>query len=173
MHVSISQGTSTRDEVHYIDSSTCTTKAFADKAVSAVVASHNVATDYDAPTDAVPAVPQLSDGGSEFPELDVAPASLCSMDSPGTVVDPPEVLTIDGSLAVRSGSETAASVADVDPEKTSPIGPGLVDSDNQLFASCLAGSSKHLSKPCDLPLQETVSNIPLLSPSAFSFQLKV
>ena len=141
--------------------------------MSAVVASYNVATDYDPPTDAAPSALLPSDDYFEFPELDVAPPSLRSVDSPGSAVDPPEDFTVDGSLAVRSAPEIAASVADVDPEGNSPKGPSLVDSDNGLFASRLPGLSKQLSRPCDVSFQETALNIPLLSSFALSLQLEL
>ena len=61
---------------------------------------------------------------------------------------------------MRSASEGDVSAFDADPEETSPMGPSLVDSDDEPFASRLPGLTKHLSKHCEVSFSETVLNLP-------------
>ena len=63
-------------------------------------------------------------------------------------------------LGIRSASEAIVPASDADPEKTSPMGPSLVDSDEEPFASRLPGLTKHLSKHCEVSFSETVLNLP-------------
>ena len=110
-----------------------------DKTVLAVVESCNAGTSYDPPLDVDPVVlPPVRDD-VEATETDFAPPGLLSPASSDITIDPPDDFTVDGSLAAQSVSETAASVSDAGTEETSPMGPSLIDSENELIASRLPG----------------------------------
>ena len=119
VRVTFCRGTSTRDEVEYVDVAINAVCAHEDREVVAVVGCCDAATTYDPPVEAVPVAPLPVDDESESAATDFAPPGLRSPVSSGSVVGPPDDFTVDGSLTVRSASEAAISTSDVDPEETS------------------------------------------------------
>ena len=111
----------------------------ADKAVLAVVDFCEASTEYCPPVETVPVVLPSVHVSCDAPEVDSALPGLRSPVSPGSSNEPPDDFTVDGSLAVQSASETADSVFDPVSEENSPIGPSLLDSDDELIASRLPG----------------------------------
>ena len=136
VRVTLCQGTSTRDEVEYVEVATDTGITNADKTVQAVVSYCDVGTVYDPP-----AAPTLVASAPEdaVPDIDVVasgPGSLTSLESS---VEIPDDFTVDGSLAAHSESGDAGPAPGSGPEETSPIGASLIDSDDEPIASRLPG----------------------------------
>ena len=135
--VTLCQGTSTRDEVEYVEVATDTGITNADKTVQAVVSYCDVGTVYDPPTAPAPVASVPEDA---VPDIDVVasgPASLTSLESS---VEIPDDFTVDGSLAARSESGDAGPAPGSGPEETSPLGAAsLIDSDDEPIASRLPG----------------------------------
>ena len=100
-------------------------------------------------------------------DLDVTPNALLSADSTESVVDPPVDFSIDGSLVADNTPETAASVSDFVPLVTSPMGPALVDSDDELIATRLP-SYLNSFKPCEVSVQQFLSFVFLFPFLTFS-----
>ena len=124
VRVTLCQGTSTRDEVEYVEVATDTGITNADKTVQAVVSYCDVGTVYDPPAAPTPVAPAPEDA---VPDIDIVasgPASLTSLESS---VDPPDDFTVDGSLAARSESGDAGPAPEPGPEETSPIGASFID----------------------------------------------
>ena len=136
VRVTLCQGTSTRDEVEYVEVATDTGITNADKTVQAVVRYCDVGTVYDPPAAPTPVASAPEDA---VPDIDIVasgPASLTSLESS---VDPPDDFTVDGSLADHSESGDAGPAPEPGPEETSPIGASLIDSDDEPIATRLQG----------------------------------
>ena len=136
VRVTLCQGTSTRDEVEYVEVATDTGITNADKTVQAVVSYCDVGTVYDPPTAPAPVASVPEDA---VPDIDVVasgPASLTSLESSVEILDD---FTVDGSLAARSESGDAGPAPGSGPEETSPLGASLIDSDDEPIASRLPG----------------------------------
>ena len=136
VRVTLCRGTSTRDEVEYVEVATDTGITNADKTVQAVVSYCDVGTVYDPPTAPAPVASVPEDA---VPDIDVVasgPASLTSLESS---VEIPDDFTVDGSLAARSESGDAGPAPGSGPEETSPLGASLIDSDDEPIASRLPG----------------------------------
>ena len=137
--------------------------AASDQAVQAVVEVSESSTSYDPPAEIAP-VAELSETVlCESPSANVSRLSFSFESS----VEPPEDFTVDGSLAYEPSSELAVPALDSAPEETSPIGPSLVDSDDELIATRLPGYLSNF-KTCEVSDQYLHSFIFL-----FSFLLAV
>ena len=144
--VTLCQGTSTRDEVEYVEVATDTGISNADKAVQAVLDVRDVGTVYDPPAMTMPVVPTLED---VVPDIELAAVGSSSLNSLESSVDPPDDFTVDGSLAARSELGDAVPASESGPEETSPIGASLIDSDDEPIASRLPGYLNSL-KTCEV-----------------------
>ena len=107
----------------------------ADQEVQATVGFSDAFTDYDPPAEIAPFAELLETVLCESPSANVRRLSFSFESS----VEPPEDFTVDGSLADEPSSELAAPALDPASEETSPIGPRLVDSDDELIATRLPG----------------------------------
>ena len=128
----------------------------------------DASTEYCPPVETVSvaslSVPALRD----TPDVDAAVSGFCSPTSIESSVDSPGDFTVDGSLAAQSASEAVVSVSESGPEEISPMGPSLVHSDDELFATWLARLNKQLLNP--VKYQFKSSFIRFLFPFfAFSF----
>ena len=130
--VTLCQGTSTRDEVEYVEVATETGISNADKAVQAVVDGSDVGTVYDPPAMIMPVVPTLEDAVLDIELAAIGSTSLNSLESS---VDPPDDFTVDGSLAARSELGDAGPASASGPEETSSTGASLIDSDDEPIIS--------------------------------------
>ena len=109
--------------------------AASDQAVQAVVEVSESSTSYDPPAEIAPVAELLETVLCESPSANVRRLSFSFESS----VEPPEDFTVDGSLADEPSSELVVPALDSAPEETSPIGPSLVDSDDELIATRLPG----------------------------------
>ena len=145
--VAVCRGTSTRDEVQFSEVAVNAVFNCDDKAVQAVMDSLDASSEYCSPVETVPvaslSVPALRD----TPGVDAAASGFCSPASPESSVDPPGDFTVDGSLAAQSASEAVVSVSGSGLGETSPMGPSLVDSDYELFATRLPGHLNSFLNP--------------------------
>ena len=107
----------------------------ADQEVQATAGFSDAFTDYDPPAEIAPVAELLETVLCESPSANVRRLSFSFESS----VEPPEDFTVDGSLADEPSSELAAPALDPASEETSPIGPSLVDSDDELIATRLPG----------------------------------
>ena len=130
----------------------------ADQTVQATVGFSDAFTDYDPPAEIAPVAELLETVLCESPSANVRRLSFSFESS----VEPPEDFTVDGSLADESSSELAAPALDPAPEETSPIGPSLVDSDDELIATRLPGYLSNF-KTCEVSDQYLHSFIFLFS----------
>ena len=119
--------------------------AASDQAVQAVVEVSESSTSYDPPAEIAPVAELLETVLCESPSANVRRLSF-SLESS---VEPPEDFTVDGSLADEPSSELAVPALDSAPEETSPIGPSLVDSDDELIATRLPGYLSNF-KTCEV-----------------------
>ena len=137
--VTLCRGTSTRDEVQYADVVVDAVCDCEDKAVQAVVEYRDVDTLCDPPLDAGPVALLLVHDVIETAAPDLAFPDALSPASSDVSVAPSNDFTVDGSLAAQSVSEVAASASEAGPDETSPVGPSLIDSDDELIATRLPG----------------------------------
>ena len=155
VRVTLCQGTSTRDELEYVDMATDTGIINVDKAVQAVVEHCDVDTVYDPPAETTPIVSAFEDAVPDLDFVVTGPTSLTCLES---LVDPPDDFTVDSSLAARSESGDAGPASATGPEETSPIGPSLIDSDDDLIASCLPGYLNSF-KTCEVSALQFLSYV--------------
>ena len=132
--------------------------AASDQAVQAVVEVSESSTSYDPPAEIAPVAELLETVLCESPSANVRRFSFSFESS----VEPPEDFTVDGSLADEPSSELAVPALDSAPEETSPIGPSLVDSDDELIATRLPGYLSNF-KTCEVSDQYLHSFIFLFS----------
>ena len=130
----------------------------ADQEVQATVGFSDAFTDYDPPAEIAPVAELLETVLCESPSANVRRLSFSFESS----VEPPEDFTVDGSLADEPSSELAAPALDPASEETSPIGPSLVDSDDELIATRLPGYLSNF-KTCEVSDQYLHSFIFLFS----------
>ena len=131
--ITVCCGTSTRDEVQLVDAATDVVVVTADKGVQAVV--------------------EYCDVGTEHDHLGVTLPVLPPADSVESVADPPEDLSVVGSLGAYSSPETVVPESDSVPLVTSPMGTSLVDSDDEAIATRLPGYL-NCFKTCEVSDQE-------------------
>ena len=159
VRIALSRGTSAR--VESVDSVTNTELVLADKEVLAVVETADVAIDTGlvladkevlavvgtctACTEYCPPIETASDANLSEPvpressSADVTAAVRRSSASLESFVDPPDDFTVDGSLVAGSEPDDVGPVLEGGPEATSPMGPSLIDSDDEPIASRLPG----------------------------------
>ena len=139
LRVTLCRGTSTRDEVQYANAVADAVCDCEDKAVQAVVEYRDVDTVCDAPFDAGPVALPLVHDVIETAAPDLALPDALSPANSDVSVAPPNDFTVDGLLAAQSVSELAASASESGPEETSPMGPSLIDPDDEMIATRLPG----------------------------------
>ena len=137
--VAVCRGTSTRDEVQFSEVAGNAVCDCDDKTVQAVMGSLDASTEYCPPVETVSVAFLSVPAPRDTSDVDAAVSGLCSPASLESSVDPPDDFTVDGSLAAQSASEAVVSVSEFGPEETSPTGPSLVDSDDELIATRLPG----------------------------------
>ena len=114
--------------------------AVTDQSVQAVVETGETSTEYDPPVDTLPVAPSppaVSVSGTL--EADVEQSDVPSADSTDTLLEAAEDVPAGDLLSVEPAPEGA--VAGLVPvfAETSPLGPSLVDSDDETIASRLPG----------------------------------
>ena len=173
--IAVCSGTSPRDAVQLVDASTDAIIITVDKAVHAVVEHCDVSTEHDPAVESPTVVRASVDDVPASVDLDVVPTALLSAGSTESVVDPQGDFPVDGSLVAENTPETAASVSDFVPLVTSPMGPALVDSDDELIATRLPGYLNSF-RPCEVFVQQFLSFVflfPFLTFSLFVRFLQV
>ena len=101
----------------------------------------------------VQAVVEYCDVGTEHDRLGVTSPVLPPADSVEPVADPPEDLPVVDSLDADSSPETVVPESDPVPLVTSPMGAGLVDSDDEAIATRLPGYLNSF-KTCEVSDQQ-------------------
>ena len=113
--------------------------AAVDQFVQAVVETGETSTEYDPPVDTLPVAPSpilaLSASGTDA----LGDASVSTASSAETLVEVPGDFSLYSSLTDVSESETARPSPTPVLAVTSPIGPSLLDSDDEPIASRLPG----------------------------------
>ena len=84
--IAVCRGTSTRDEVQFVDASTDAIFIIVDKSVQAVVEHCDVSTEHDPPVESPTVVPASADDVPASVDLDVTPTALFSADSTESVL---------------------------------------------------------------------------------------
>ena len=114
--------------------------AVADQSVQAVVETGETSTEYDPPVDALPAAPSLPVASvSGTLEADVELSDVPSTDSTDTLLEAAEDVPAGDPLSAEPVPEGAVPDLVPVPVETSPMGPSLVDSDDEPIASRLPG----------------------------------
>ena len=111
-----------------------------DRSVQAVVETGETSTDYDPPVETLPAVP--SSPVASVPgtlEADVEQSDVLSTDSTELLLEAVEDVPAGYPLSAESALEGAVPGVVPVPAETSPMGPSLVDSDDEPIASRLPG----------------------------------
>ena len=146
VRVTLCQGTTTRDELEYVEMATDTGIINVDKAVQAVVEYCDVSTEYD--------------------RLGVTSPVLPPADSVESVADPPEDFSVVDSLDADSSPEPIAPESDSVPLVTSPMGTSPVDSDDEAIATRLPGHINSF-KPREVFVQQFFIRFSLSIPYIF------
>ena len=137
--VTVCRGTSTRDEVQHVDVAINAVRDSADVAVQAVVETSDSSTVHDPPVESPPVTSPLAADVSEVMESVVNQPGLPSASSTETLLDIPEDFSFGGSLSVGPEPDDAVLAPDTGSRETSPMGPSLIDSDDEPIASRLPG----------------------------------
>ena len=114
--------------------------AVVDQSVQAVVETGETSTDYDPPVETLSAAP--SSPAASVPgtlEADFEQADVPSTDSTELLLEAVEDVPADDPLSAESALEGAVPGLVPVPAETSPMGPSLVDSDDEPIASRLPG----------------------------------
>ena len=114
--------------------------AVADQSVQAVVETGETSTEYDPPVDALPAAlssPVASASGTL--EADIERSDVPSTDSTDTLLEAAEDVPAGDPLSAEPAPEGAVPGLVPVSAETSPLGPSLVDSDDEPIASRLPG----------------------------------
>ena len=114
--------------------------AVADQSVQAVVETGETSTEYDPPVDTLPAAPSsptVSVSGTL--ETDVERSDVPSTDSTDTLLEAVENVPVGNPLPAEPAPEGAVPGLVPVSAETSPMGPSLVDSDDEPIASRLPG----------------------------------
>ena len=114
--------------------------AVVDQSVQAVVETGETSTDYDPPVDTLPAAtfsPAASVSGTL--EADVEQSDVPSTDSTDTLLEAVEDVPAGDPLSAEPAPEGAVPGLVPVSAETSPMGPSLVDSDDEPIASRLPG----------------------------------
>ena len=137
--VNVCHGTSTRDEVQYVDVAIIAVRDSADVAVQAVVETSDSSTVHDPPVVSPPVAFPLATDVPEVVESVVDQPGLPSTSSTETQFDIPEDFSFGGAPSVGPDPDDAVPVPDTGSRETSPMGPSLIDSDDEPIASRLPG----------------------------------
>ena len=137
VRIALSRGTSAR--VESVDAVTNSELVLADKEVLAVVGTCTACTEYCPPIETASDANLSETVPRESSSADVPAAVRRSSASLESFVDPPEDFTVDGSLVAGSEPNDVGPVLEGGPEATSPMGPSLIDSDDEPIASRLPG----------------------------------
>ena len=114
--------------------------AVADQSVQAVVETGETSTEYDPPVDALPAAPSSPVASvSGTLEADVERSDVPSTDSTDALLEAAEDVPAGDPLSAEPVPEGAVADLVPVPVETSPMGPSLVDSDDEPIASRLPG----------------------------------
>ena len=114
--------------------------AVADQSVQAVVETGETSTEYDPPVDALPAAPSSPvASASGTLEADIERSDVPSTDSTDTLLGAAEDVPAGDPLSAEPVPEGAVPDLVPMPVETSPMGPSLVDSDDEPIASRLPG----------------------------------
>ena len=111
-----------------------------DQSVQAVVETGEASTDYNPPVETLPTAPSpLAAGSPEVVEADTEQPDVSSAGSTETLLEVADDLPIRSPLSAESVPEGAVSNLAPATIATSPMGPSLVDSDDEPIASRLPG----------------------------------
>ena len=147
--VTLCHGTSTRDEVQYVDVAINAVRDSADVAVQAVVETSDSSIVHDPP---VVSPPVASPSAADVPEVVESVVDLPgfpSTSSTETQFDIPEDFSFGGSPSVGPDPDDAVPAPDTGSRETSPMGPSQIDSDVEPIASRLPGYLNSF-KTCEL-----------------------
>ena len=112
----------------------------ADQSIQAVVETGEASTDYDPPVETLPAAPStLAAGSPEVVEADTEQSDVPSAGSTESLFEVADDLPIRSPLSAESVPEGAVSNLAPATIATSPMGPSLLDSDDEPIASRLPG----------------------------------
>ena len=111
----------------------------ADKAVQVAVETSDAFSLYDPPVEPPPAASPLVADVFGMMQPVVDQPDLPSVTSTETLLEVPEDFSVERSLAASSESGDAGPASESGPEETSPMGPSLIDSDDEPIASRLPG----------------------------------
>ena len=111
----------------------------ADVAVQAVVETSDSSTVHDPPVESPPVTSPLAADVPEVMESVVNQPGLPSTSSTETLLDIPEDFSFGGSLSVGTEPDDTVLAPDTGLRETSPMGPSLIDSDDEPIASRLPG----------------------------------
>ena len=183
VRIALSRGTSAR--VESVDAVTNTDLVLADKEVLAVVEAVDVAIDTGlvltdkevlavvgtctACTEYCPPIETASDANLSETVADVTVAVRRSSASLESFVDPPDDFTVDESLVAGSEPDDVGPALEGEPEATSPLGPSLIDSDDEPIASHLPGYLNSF-KTCEVSDQRF---LPFIFSFRFPFSLAI
>ena len=114
--------------------------AVVDQSIQAVVETGETSTDYDPPVETLSAAPSSPAASvPEVVEADVEQSDVPSTDSTETLLEAVEDVPAGDPLSVEPALEGAVPGLVPAPAETSPMGPSLVDSDDEPIASRLPG----------------------------------
>ena len=112
----------------------------ADQSIQAVVETGEASTDYDPPVETLPAAPSpLAAGSPEVVEADTEQSGVPLAGSTEGLLEVADDLPIRSPLSAESVPEGAVSHLAPAAIATSPMGPSLLDSDDEPIASRLPG----------------------------------
>ena len=137
--VTVCHSTSTRDEVQHVDVAINAVCDSADVAVQAVVETSDSSTVHDPPVESPPVVSPLAADVLEVVESIVDQPGTLSTSSTETQFDIPEDFSFGGSLSVGPDPDDSVPAPDTGSRETSPMGPSLIDSDDEPIESRLSG----------------------------------
>ena len=148
--VSVSQGTSTRDEVQYVDvavNAVCDSAdvsvdacvSSVDKVIQSAVETSDAFTVHDPPVEFPPVASPLADDVPAMVVPVVDQSDLPSAGSTETLLGVPDDISVDGSPTAGSVHENDSSAPGSVSVETSPVEPSLLDSDDEPIASHLPG----------------------------------
>ena len=160
--VTVCHGTSTRDEVQQVDVAINTVCISADVAVQAVVETSDSSTVHDPPVESPPVASSLIADVLSMVEPVVDHPDLPSASGTETGVEIPEDFSFSGSPSVGPDPGDVVPAPDTGLGETSPLGPSLIDSDDEPIASRLPGYLNSF-KTCEVSDQYLHSFIFLFS----------
>ena len=120
-----------------------------DKVVQAAVETTDAFTMHNPRVEFPPVASPLADDVPEVVESVVDQPGPPSTSSTETQLDIPEDFSFGDSLSVGPDPDDAVPAPDTGSRETSPMGPSLIDSDDEPIASCLPGYLNSF-KPCEV-----------------------